>query len=65
MLGREVVAAAGATAEGTVGVAQFNCLADYLSDAFPRVEGRVLAWSHRFPLLVREITALLSLGMIV
>lgn len=48
-----------------LGVVQWNILADSLSDAFPRVDKRLLRWEHRFPLLLAELRRFLSRGWIV
>ena len=53
------------TGEGTLGMAQFNCLADSLHDSFPRVAKKVLLWTHRRPLLFAEIGRFLDEGLIV
>ena len=48
------------------GVAQWNILADHLSDAFPMVEEkRFLSWEHRGPLIVEEMRRWLRLGLVV
>ncbi len=49
----------------SVNIAQWNLLADNLSDAFPVVSKEYLSWSHRFPLLLVEMRKLLGLGCIV
>jgi len=36
-------------------IAQFNVLADYLSDAFPHTDPKVLTWGYRKQLLIDEI----------
>jgi len=36
-------------------VLQWNCLADWASDAFPRVAAEHLAWEYRKPLIIAEI----------
>jgi mRNA deadenylase 3'-5' endonuclease subunit Ccr4 len=40
----------------TIRVLQFNTLADYLSDAFPLADPKVLKWEHRASLLIHELT---------
>jgi mRNA deadenylase 3'-5' endonuclease subunit Ccr4 len=48
------------------GVAQWNILADSLSDAFPQVlDKKILSWEHRFPLIVSELRHMLGLGLVV
>lgn len=34
---------------------QWNSLADYLSDAFPHSDPKILKWNYRFPLIIEEI----------
>ena len=48
----------GDTVDDRIAVMQFNQLADSLAtgDAFPRVDPRWLAWEHRAPLILQEIT---------
>jgi mRNA deadenylase 3'-5' endonuclease subunit Ccr4 len=42
--------------EHSISVAQFNVLADYLSDAFPHIKDKkLLSWSYRKPLLLQEL----------
>jgi mRNA deadenylase 3'-5' endonuclease subunit Ccr4 len=49
-----------------LGVAQWNILADSLSDAFPQVlDKKILSWEHRFPLIVSELRHLLGLGLVI
>jgi hypothetical protein len=48
----------GSEADARVSVLQFNALADALATtaSFPLVDPACLAWSHRLPLLLEEIT---------
>jgi mRNA deadenylase 3'-5' endonuclease subunit Ccr4 len=55
----------GGPGPNTVGLAQFNCLADSLHDAFPRVDKSVLVWHHRRPLLLAEIGRFVDAGLVV
>ena len=62
LLGREFQTPAGTW---DYGVAQWNILADRLSDAFPQVEKEYLSWSHRGPLIKQELRNWLHQGLIV
>jgi mRNA deadenylase 3'-5' endonuclease subunit Ccr4 len=62
LLGRKFV---GAMKPDSICFAQFNILADSLSDAFPLVEKKFLTWGHRFPLLLSEILYFVEAGSIV
>lgn len=46
-------------------VAQWNVLADYLSDAFPHVDPALLTWAHRGPLIAAEVTRFVRGGFVV
>ncbi len=51
--------------DGRVRVAQWNTLADALSDAFPHCPEETKRWQHRFPLIVAEVLRFVRAGFVI